>query len=109
MPAATAARLTRGKLIRLAHAGLDSVAYRRRAIRDLRAVLPFDAAWWWTIDPASALVTSGVFEPPPSGHAIRGGLHGDEFGDTDYSRFRVLAPLNYEHELRLALSDDSAL
>jgi DNA-binding CsgD family transcriptional regulator len=130
-------QLTRGKLNRLAHSGLDSFAYRERAVGELRAVLPFDAAWWWSIDPASGLFTSGVFKPVPSDHAICGGLHGNEFGDRDYNKFRVLArraskagvlsaatggqversdryrhmlvPLNYEHELRLALSDDSAL
>jgi DNA-binding CsgD family transcriptional regulator len=137
MTAAKTVQRTRGKLNTLAHAGLDSFAYRERAIRGLRAVLPFDAAWWWTIDPATALFTSGVFEPFPSDHAICGGLHRNEFGDTDYNKFRVLArqsskagvlstatggrpersdryqhmltPLNYEHELRLALSEDSAL
>ena len=130
-------QLTRGKLNTLAHAGLDSFAYRERAIRDLRAVLAFDAAWWWTTDPVSGFFTSGVFEPLPSDHAICGGLHGNEFGATDYNKFRVLArrtgkvgvlstatgghlersdryrhmlaPLNYEHELRLTLSDHSAL
>jgi hypothetical protein len=55
------------------------------------AALPFDAAWWWSIDPASALFTSGVFRPFPSDHAICGGLHSNEFGDTDYNKFRVLA------------------
>jgi DNA-binding CsgD family transcriptional regulator len=137
MSAAQASQRARGKLNTLAHAGLDSFAYRERAIGDLRAVLQFDAAWWWTIDPASALFTSGVFEPFPSDHAICGGLHSNEFGDGDYNKFRVmarrtakagvlsaatggelersdryrhmLAPLNYEHELRLALSDESAL
>jgi DNA-binding CsgD family transcriptional regulator len=137
MSAATAVPQTRGKLNRLAHAGFDSFAYRERAIDDLQAVLPFDAAWWWTIDPSSALFTSGVFRPLPSDHAICAGLHSNEFGDTDFNKFRVLsrragkagvlsaatggklersdryqhmlAPLNYEHELRLALSDDSAL
>ena len=137
MSAAKNFQLTRGKLNTLAHAGLDSFAYRERAIRDLRAVLPFDAAWWWTIDPVSGFFTSGIFEPLPSDHAICGGLHGNEFGETDYNKFRVLArragkvgvlstatggqlersdryrhmlaPLNYEHELRMALSDHSAL
>jgi DNA-binding CsgD family transcriptional regulator len=130
-------QVTRGKLNRLAHAGLDSFAYRERAIADLRAALPFDAAWWWTIDPATTLFTSGVFKPTPTDHAICGGVHGNEYGDTDYNKFRVLArrtakfgvlsaatgghlerseryvdvlaPLRYEHELRLALSDSSAL
>jgi DNA-binding CsgD family transcriptional regulator len=130
-------RLTRAKLNRLAHAGLDSFSYREQAIRTLRPALDFDAAWWWTIDPASMLFTSGVFEPLPSDHAICGGLHRNEFGDRDYNKFRVLArrtgqagvlsdatggqlersdryqhmlaPLGYEHELRLALSDDAAL
>jgi DNA-binding CsgD family transcriptional regulator len=137
MPAATTMQVTRGKLNRLAHAGLDSFAYRERAIADLRAALPFDAAAWWTIDPASALFTSCVFQPSPVDHAICAGVHGNELGDTDYNKFRVLArhtakagvlsaatggqpersdryqhilaPLHYEHELRLALSDDSAL
>lgn len=130
-------QLTRGKLNRLAHAGLDSFAYREQAIGQLRAALPFAAAWWWTTDPASALFTSGVFKPLPSDHAICGGLHSNEFGPTDYNKFRflarsaskagvlsaatggqlerseryrrMLAPLNYEHELRLALSDNSVL
>jgi hypothetical protein len=88
---ATTLRQTRGKLNRLAHAGLDSFAYRERAISELRATLAFDAAWWWTIDPASALFTSGVFEPLPSNHTICGGLHSNEFGDADYNKFRVLA------------------
>jgi DNA-binding CsgD family transcriptional regulator len=133
MSAAGAARSARGKLSRLAHAGLDSFGYRRQAIGHLRAVLPFDAAWWWTIDPASGLFTTGVFEPFPSGDTSGGGLH----GDGDYNTFRalarrtgkagvlsaatgghlersdryvnVLAPLNYEHELRLAQSANSAL
>ena len=137
MSAPKPVQLTRGKLNALAHAGLDSFAYRERAIRDLRAVLTFDAAWWWTTDPVNAFFTSGVFEPFPSDHSICGGLHSNEFGDTDYNKFRVLArhigkvgvlsaatggrlersdryrhmlaPLNYEHELRLALSDHSAL
>lgn len=83
------------------------------------------------------MFTSGVFEPLPSDHAICGGLHRNELGDTDYNKFRELAhrsgqvgvlsaatggqlersdryqqtlvPLGYEHELRLALSDDAAL
>jgi DNA-binding CsgD family transcriptional regulator len=133
----TVFRPTRAKLNALAHAGLDSFAYRERAISDLRAVLPFDAAWWWTIDPASALFTSGVFQPFPSDHVICGALHSNEFGDADYNKFRILArrasrvgvlsvatggqlersdryqrmlaPLNYEHELRLALSYNSTL
>ena len=137
MSAATTIQVTRGKLNRLAHAGLDSFAYRERAIGDLRAALPFDAAAWWTTDPATALFTSCVFQPSPPDHAICAGVHGNELGDTDYNKFRVLArgtakaavlsaatggqpersdryrqiltPLNYEHELRLALSDDSAL
>jgi len=137
MSAATTIPVTRGKLNRLAHAGLDSFAYRERAIGDLRAALPFDAAAWWTTDPATALFTSCVFQPSPPDHAICAGVHSNELGDTDYNKFRVLgrrtakagvlsaatggqpersdryrhilAPLHYEHELRLALSDDSAL
>jgi DNA-binding CsgD family transcriptional regulator len=128
---------TRAELNRLGHSGLDSFTYRRQVIRTLRPVLDFDAAWWWTIDPASALFTSGVLEPLPFDHGICAGLHRNEFGDTDYNKFRVLArrtgragvlsdatdgrperseryrhmltPLGYAHELRLALSDDAAL
>ncbi len=130
-------RRTNDELDLLAHAGLDSFAYREQAIRTLQKVVPFDAAWWWTTDPASTFFTSGVFEPFPSDHTICGGLHTNEYGETDFNKFRVLArqrdpvgvlgaatdgrpersdryrdllvPLGYEHELRLALSDDSSL
>jgi DNA-binding CsgD family transcriptional regulator len=130
-------QVTRGKLNRLAHAGLDSFAYRERAIGNLQTALSFDAVAWWTMDPATALFTSCVFQPSPLDHAICAGVHGNELGDTDYNKFRVLArgaskagvlsaatggqpersdryrqilaPLHYEHELRLALSDGSAL
>jgi DNA-binding CsgD family transcriptional regulator len=137
MTAVETFRQTRGELNWLAHAGLDSFAYRERAIDKLRTAVSFDAAWWWSIDPASAFFTSGVFKPLPSDHVICGGLHSNEFGDTDYNKFRILArrtlpagvlsaatggqlersdryqqmlsPLGYEHELRLALSDNSTL
>jgi DNA-binding CsgD family transcriptional regulator len=137
MSATETLRLARGELGRLAHAGLDSFSYRERAIRALRTVVPFDAVWWWTVDPASTFFTSGVFEPFPTDHTICGGVHTNEYGDADFNKFRVLArrtgragvlsaatggqlersdryqhmlvPLGYEHELRLALSDDSTL
>jgi DNA-binding CsgD family transcriptional regulator len=137
MSAVQTFRQTRVELNRLAHAGLDSFAYRDRAIDKLRTAVSFDAAWWWSIDPASAFFTSGVFKPLPSDHVICGGLHSNEFGDADYNKFRILArrtlpagvlsaatggqlersdrhqhmlsPLGYEHELRLALSDNSTL
>jgi len=137
MPTVDVVRRTHHELNVLAHAGLDSFAFRREAIRLLRAMVPFDAAWWWTTDPASTFFTSGVFEPFPEDHTICGGLHTNEFGDTDYNKFRVLArrsgrvgvlsaatggrpersdryrnmltPMGYEHELRLALADDSTL
>jgi DNA-binding CsgD family transcriptional regulator len=137
MSAAEVLRLTHHELNRLAHAGLDSFSYREQAIRNLRKVVPFDAAWWWTTDPATNFFTSGVFKPFPVDHTICGALHANEFGETDFNKFRVLAgrsgqvgvlsaatdgqlerseryqhmlaPLGYEHELRLALSDDSAL
>jgi len=137
MSIAEVLRSTHRELRALAHPGLDSFSYREQAIRELRRVVLFDAAWWWTTDPATHFFTSGVFEPSPEDHKVCGGLHANEFGDTDYNKFRVLArrpgqvgvlsaatggqlersdryqhmlaPLGYEHELRLALSDDSAL
>jgi DNA-binding CsgD family transcriptional regulator len=137
MAAAQTLQQTRVELNRLAHSGLDSFAYRDRAIDRLRSAVGFDAAWWWSIDPASTFFTSGVFKPLPSDHDICGGLHRNEYGDTDYNKFRTLArrtlsagvlsaatrgrlersdryrqllsPLGYEHELRLALSDNSAV
>jgi DNA-binding CsgD family transcriptional regulator len=130
-----AARVARGEITRLAHAGLDSFSYRRQAARKLRTALPFDAVWWWTTDPATSFFTSGVFEPCPEDHVICGSVHTNEFVDPDYNKFRVLArrprhvgvlssatagrlersdryhrvllPLGYEHELRLALVDGS--
>lgn len=91
MSATETLRLARGELGRLTHAGLDSFSYRERAIRTLRALVPFDAVWWWTVDPASTFFTSGVFEPLPTDHTICGGVHANEYGDADFNKFRVLA------------------
>jgi hypothetical protein len=131
-----AARFVRGEIERLAHAGLESFAYRRQAVGKVAKILPFDGFWWWTTDPATAFFTSGVFEPCPDDHSVCGVLHKNEFVDPDYNKFRalarrpvhvgllseatnerlerserhqrVLAPLGYEHELRLALTDGAS-
>jgi DNA-binding CsgD family transcriptional regulator len=135
MSVPAAARVAKEEIGRLAHAGLDSFSYRQQVARKLRKALPFDGVWWWTTDPATSFFTSGVFEPCPEDHLICSGLHTNEFVDPDYNKFRVLArrsghvgvlsratggrlersdryhrvllPLGYEHELRLALVDGS--
>jgi DNA-binding CsgD family transcriptional regulator len=136
MSASGVLRLARAEISRLAHAGLDSFAYRRQAVAKLAKVVPFDGFWWWTTDPATAFFTSGVFEPCPDEHSVCRLIHKNEFVDPDYNKFRVLArrpvhvgvlsdatdgmpersdryrrvlaPLGYEHELRLALTDGAS-
>jgi DNA-binding CsgD family transcriptional regulator len=126
-------RFARRELDCLGHAGLDSFAYRQQAARKLHQVVPYDAVWWWTTDPATSFFTSGMFEPHPN-VACRA-VHVNEFVEPDHNKFRVLArrqahvallsdatdadlkrsrryrnvlrPEGLEHELRLALVSES--
>ena len=137
IPAAAARRLARRKPGHVGARWPGLLACRRRAIASPRAALPSDAPRWWTTDPESTPFTRSALEPVLSDHAVYGELHASGAGDGDYNKFHVLAsradkagvlsaatggqpersdryrhvlaPLDYRHELRPALSDNFAL
>jgi DNA-binding CsgD family transcriptional regulator len=55
----------RQDIIRLCHSGLDSVAFRREAMRRLRRIVPVDSFWFATADPATLVATSAVINSIP--------------------------------------------
>jgi len=77
------------ELDRLSHSGLDTRAFRRAALRRVRVVVPVDAAWFATADPATLLFTSAVVDDVLRPHAsdfIR-----NEVFEDDVNQFRKLA------------------
>ena len=74
---------------RLAHSGLDSQTLRRRALHQLRQIMPIDAFWVATADPATWLFTSAVKEAIPEQAVPR--FVENEFLQDDVNKFRVLA------------------
>jgi len=128
MDALTAERSQRD-IIRFSHAGLDSRALRLAVLGRLRKVIPIDAFWCATVDPATLLFTGSLIEGIPEAvtpafvaneflhndankfvrlatdeSAVRS-LHDATGGDLSTSaRYReILAPLGWGDELRAAL------
>jgi DNA-binding CsgD family transcriptional regulator len=60
MNVSRSAERIRQEIIRLCHAGLDSRTFRVEAIRRLRKLIPLDASFFATADPATLLYTSAV-------------------------------------------------
>ncbi len=56
------AEQTRRELIRLCHAGLDSLTLRIEIMKRLRTVIPIDLSFFTTADPATLLFTGAVNE-----------------------------------------------
>jgi len=52
------------QLVRRCYTGLDSVAFRREALRRLRGIVSVDAAFFASVDPATMLFTSAISEEP---------------------------------------------
>ena len=77
------------EIVRLAHSGLDSYALRLEVMRRLRKVIPVDAFWIATADPATLLFTSAVKEAIPDAAVPR--FVENEFLEDDVNKFRVLA------------------
>jgi DNA-binding CsgD family transcriptional regulator len=130
---AKAAERTRQEIIRLCHAGLDSRALRLEMMRQLRKVMPIDAFWCATVDPATLLFTGSLIEGIPE-HATPAFL-ANEFLHDDVNKFvalahgapvnnlytategdlaqseryrEILAPLGMGDELRAALLSDGS-
>src|SRR5262245_40341138 len=88
MTMSAAARRTLRELERLSAGGLDSLAFRHAALRQLRRAVPVDAAWFATADPTTLLFTSAVVDEVLRPHAPHF-LHNEFLGD-DVNQFRGL-------------------
>jgi DNA-binding CsgD family transcriptional regulator len=125
---------SRRDILRLSHTGLDSRTLRLAILGHLRKVIPIDAFWCATVDPATILFTGSLIEGIPEsvtpaflaneflhddvnkfiqlarGDRVVGGLHDATGGNLGASpRYReILAPLGWGDELRVALRTGGA-
>ena len=76
-------------LIRRCYAGLPAAAFPTEMIRALHALLPVEAVFFATADPATLLFTSAVAEEPLA--AATGQFLDNEFGAADVNKFQALA------------------
>lgn len=77
------------ELVRRCYAGLDAPSLRDEVLRLLDRLLPVDAAFFATVDPATLLFTSAVAEDPLR---VAGAEFLDnEFGRDDVNKFATLA------------------
>ena len=77
------------EIVRLAHSGIDSPTLRLEVMHRLRKVIPVDAFWVATADPATLLFTSAIKEAIPDKAVPR--FVENEFLEDDFNKFRVLA------------------
>jgi hypothetical protein len=84
-----ALRRTEQAIVRLGHEGLDSHTLRVEVLRRLRTVVPVDAAFCATVDPATLLFTGSMVEEIPE-HATPAFL-ANEFLQVDVNKFVALA------------------
>lgn len=88
-----AGRVDRGRvereLVRQCHAGLSLPDLRQRVLRSLRRVVPVDAAFVATADPATLLFTGAHAEEPLASSTAR--FLENEFSAADVNRFAGLA------------------
>ncbi len=76
-------------LVRLCHAGLDSRRFQLAAQRQLWRLIPTEAYFWATTDPATVLATSAVSEDIPE--AAVPPLWANELLEDDVNKFAQLA------------------
>jgi DNA-binding CsgD family transcriptional regulator len=84
----TAAR-REGDLVRRCYAGLDGPAFQAEVMRSIHALLPVDAVFFATADPATLLFTGAVAEDPLA--AVTAQFLDNEFGHRDVNKFQSLA------------------
>lgn len=75
------------ELIRLCHSSLDADALRARLLQRLRAIIPFDYAYFSTTDPATQFTTSSVLATEPPAWCMPVFLE-NEFLQEDFNKFR---------------------
>lgn len=76
-------------LVRRCQAGLDAVSLRDEVLRGLRTLIPIDAAFFATVDPATILFTSVMAEEPLG--EVTPQFLDNEFGRDDVNKFTSLA------------------
>lgn len=84
----TAARVQRD-IVRICHAGHNARALRVAVFRRLRALVPFDAYWCTTADPATLLPTGAVTEGLPA--PLIPAIIANEYLADDVNKFAQLA------------------
>ena len=80
------------ELVRRCYRGLDAESLRDEVLHRLRQLVPIDAGFFATVDPATLLMTS-VFAEEPLGTATMLFLD-NEFGRDDVNKFTALAMSN---------------
>jgi DNA-binding NarL/FixJ family response regulator len=123
------------EIIRLCHSALDSRALRAELLRRLRAVIPFNYAYFSTTDPATQLGTSSVLAEEPPAWLMSLFIE-NEYLQADFNKFSdmlrnhqtvsvlseatrndlprsqryrdMLAPIRMEDELRAVFVSDTA-
>src|SRR3954453_8345257 len=84
-----ALRGTFDDIVRLSLGGLDATALRMQVLKRLRAVIPVDALFCATVDPATLLFTGAVVEEIPEGATPS--FLANEFLQDDVNKFVHLA------------------
>lgn len=77
------------ELVRRCYAGLDAASLRTEVLQRLRSIVPIDAAFFATVDPATILFTSALAEEPLA--AATPQFLDNEFGRDDVNKFTTLA------------------
>jgi hypothetical protein len=74
-----------GAIVEICRSGLPPDALRDRVLKRLRRAVPFDAAFWATVDPTTLLFTRGHQEEIPADTAPY--FIQNEFLDQDVNKF----------------------
>lgn len=92
-------------LARRCYLGFDAATLRDEVLRGLRRIVPIDAAFFGTVDPATMLYTSVLTEEPL--FEARALFLDNEFGRADVNKFTELAAAaDHVSSLDRATSDD---
>jgi DNA-binding CsgD family transcriptional regulator len=89
MDQSTVARRTEQTIIRLCRAGLDTHTLQVEVLRRLRKIIPIDAAFCATVDPATLLFTGSISEEIPE--SVTPAFLSNEFLQDDVTKFVHLA------------------
>ena len=89
MDQSAVARRTEQTIIRLCQAGLDSHTLQVEVLRRLRKIIPVDAAFCATVDPATLLFTGSITEEIPE--SVTPAFLSNEFLQDDVTKFVHLA------------------